>query len=151
MRLFLPSGIMLSWSHSGRERRGGKEGEAAASDAEEKNKAPVRRFLEARVKTELDPLDKMLAPDFVSHTPAPGQHLDRESYMRQVAESAGPFPGVGVVIEDPVAAEDRVVSRISGRGPHEGSDLRGPTPPAREMPPIAVFTPPLSEGKLSEE
>ena len=49
------------------------------SDAEEKNKALVRRFFEARVKTDLDALDKMLAPDFVSHTPAPGQQLDRES------------------------------------------------------------------------
>jgi hypothetical protein len=41
----------------------------------EENKALARRFFEARVKTDLDALDKMLAPDFVSHTAAPGQHL----------------------------------------------------------------------------
>jgi len=40
----------------------------------EEDKALVRRFFEARVKTDLDALDKMLAPDFVSHTKLlPGQ------------------------------------------------------------------------------
>src|ERR671921_1265999 len=53
----------------------------------EENMALARRFFEARVKTDLDALDKMLAPDFVNYTAAPGQQLDRESYMRHAAES----------------------------------------------------------------
>jgi serine phosphatase RsbU (regulator of sigma subunit)/predicted ester cyclase len=142
---------MLSWSHSGRERRGGKEEEAAVSDAEEKNKALVRRFFEARVKTDLDALDKMLAPDFVSHTPAPGQQLDRESYMRHAAESVSAFSDVRFVIEDQVAAGDKVVSRISGRGTHVRSELLGTTPTGREIASIAIFIHRLSGGKISEE
>ena len=40
----------------------------------EQNKALVRRFLEARVETDLDALDEILAPDFVSHVKlVPGQ------------------------------------------------------------------------------
>src|ERR671911_1701682 len=151
MRLFLPSGIMLSWSHSDRERRGGMEEEAAVSDAEENNKALVRRFFEARVKTDLDALDKMLAPDFVSYTPAPGQQLDRESYMRQAAESVSAFSDVRFVIEDQVAAGDKVVSRISGRGTHVRSELMGTTPTSREIASIAIFIHRLSGGKISEE
>ena len=34
----------------------------------EENEALVRRFFEARVKTDLDALDKMLAAEFLSHT-----------------------------------------------------------------------------------
>src|SRR5215208_399006 len=108
MRLFLPSGIMLSWSHSGREGRRGKEEVAAVSDAEEKNKALVRRFFEARAKTDLDALDKMLAPN---------QQPDREDYKRQVANSLSAFSDVRFVIEDQVAAGDKVISRIRGAAP----------------------------------
>jgi ketosteroid isomerase-like protein len=55
----------------------------------EENKALVRRFFEARVKTDLDALDKMLAPDFVSHTRLlPGHKPDREGYKRTIAEYA---------------------------------------------------------------
>jgi serine phosphatase RsbU (regulator of sigma subunit)/predicted ester cyclase len=145
---------VASCSHSGRERRGGKEEEeeeAAVSDAEEKNKALVRRFFEARVKTDLDALDKMLAPDFVSHTPAPGQQLDREGYMRQVADYVTAFSDVRFVIEEQVAAGEKVVSRISGRGTHVRSELLGTTPTGREIASIAIYIHRLSGGKISEE
>jgi predicted ester cyclase len=105
----------------------------------EENMALARRFFEARVKTDLDALDKMLAPDFVSHTAAPGQQLDRESYMRHAAESVSAFSDVRFVIEDQVAAGDKVVSRISGHGTHARSELLGTTPIGREIASIAIF------------
>jgi predicted ester cyclase len=117
----------------------------------EENMALARRFFEARVKTDLDALDKMLAPDFVSHTAAPGQQLDRESYMRHAAESVSAFSDVRFVIEDQVAAGDKVVSRISGRGTHARSELLGTTPTGTEIASIAIFIHRISEGKISEE
>jgi predicted ester cyclase len=117
----------------------------------EENMALARRFFEARVKTDLDALDKMLAPDFVSHTAAPGQQLDRESYMRHAAESVSAFSDVRFVIEDQVAAGDKVVSRISGRGTHVRSELLGTTPTGTEIASIAIFIHRISEGKISEE
>ena len=131
--------------------RVGKEVEAAVSDTVEKNEALVSRFFEARVKTDLDSLEEMLAPDFVSHTPSPGQQLDREGYMRQAAESVSSFSDVRFVIEDQVAAGDKVVSRISGRGTHVRSELLGTTPTGREIASIAIFIHRISEGKISEE
>jgi serine phosphatase RsbU (regulator of sigma subunit)/predicted ester cyclase len=143
---------MLSWSHSGRERRGGKEEEAAVSDAEEKNKALVRRFFEARVKRDLDTLDKMLAPDFVSHTNRlPGQPPDREGYKLQVATSVSAFSDVRFVIEDQIATGDKVVSRISGRGTHDRRELLDTAPTGREIASVATFIHRISEGKISEE
>src|ERR671911_1029874 len=152
MRLFLPSGIMLSWSHSDRERRGGMEEEAAVSDAEENNKALVRRFFEARVKTDLDTLDKLLAPDFVSHTNRlAGQPSEREGYKLQVAKSVSAFSDVRFVIEDQIATGDKVVSRISGRGTHDRRELLDTAPTGREIASIAIFIHRISEGKISEE
>jgi predicted ester cyclase len=117
----------------------------------EENMALARRFFEARVMTDLDALDKMLAPDFISHTAAPGQQLDRESYMRHAAESVSAFSDVRFVIEDQVAAGDKVVTRISGRGTHARSELLGTTPTGTEIASIAIFIHRISEGKISEE
>ena len=44
------------------------------SSAEEENMALARRFLEARIKGDLDAVYEMMTPDFVSHTKLlPGQ------------------------------------------------------------------------------
>jgi ketosteroid isomerase-like protein len=52
----------------------------------EENMALARRFMEARVKGDVDAVDEMLAPDFVNHNKlVPGQVPDREGqkYGRQ--------------------------------------------------------------------
>jgi len=122
------------------------------SDAEEKNKALVRRFFEARVKTDLDTLDKMLAPDFVSHTNRlAGQPPDREGYKRQVATSVGAFSDVRFVIEDQIATGEKVVSRISGRGTHDRREFLDTAPTGREIASMAIFIHRISGGKISEE
>lgn len=76
----------------------------------EENMVLVRRFLEARGRGDLDALEHMMAPDFVDHTLAPGQVPDREGYKRRVAEYAAAFSHVRFVIEDQVAAGDKVVT-----------------------------------------
>ena len=43
------------------------------SEAQEKNKALVRRFLEAQAKGDLDAVKEIMAPHFVDHSPVPGQ------------------------------------------------------------------------------
>jgi serine phosphatase RsbU (regulator of sigma subunit)/predicted ester cyclase len=131
------------------EKNAGWQGDTSVSV--EENMALARRFFEARVKTDLEALDKMLAPDFVSHSAAPGQQLDRESYMRHIAESVSAFSDVRFVIEDQVAQGDKVVSRISGRGTHARSELLGTTPTGREIASIAIFIHRISGGKISEE
>ena len=39
-----------------------------SSEAQEKNKALVRRFLAAQANGDLDALEKMMAPDFVNRS-----------------------------------------------------------------------------------
>ena len=118
----------------------------------EQNKALVRRFFEARVKTDLDTLDKMLAPDFVSHTNRlAGQPPDREGYKLQVATSVSAFSDVRFVIEDQIATGEKVVSRISGRGTYDRREFLDTAPTGREIASMAIFIHRISEGKISEE
>ena len=86
----------------------------------EENKALVRRFFEARGKTDLDALDKMLAFDFVSHTRLlPGHKPDREGYKRTIAEYAATFSNCRFILEEQLAEADKVVTRISVHVTHD--------------------------------
>src|SRR5215204_2629233 len=115
------------------------------------NMALVRRFLEARVKADLNAIEEMMAPDFISHGLRPGQQPDREGYKRQVAEFVTAFSGVRFVIEDQVAVGDKVVSRISGRATHDRRELLDTAPTGREIASMAIFIHRISGGKISEE
>jgi predicted ester cyclase len=117
----------------------------------EENMALARRFLEVRGRADLDAMERMMAPDFVDHTLAPGQQPDREGYKRQVVEYVIAFSDVRFVIEDQVASGDNVVSRISGRGIHDRRELMGTTPTGREMIYMAIVIHRISEGKIAEE
>ena len=121
------------------------------SDAEEKNKALVRRFFEARARADLDAIEEMLAPDFISHGLPPGQQPDREGYKRQVANSVSAFSEVRFVIEEQVAAGEKVISRISGRATHNRKEIVGVAPTGREVTSMAIFIHRISEGKIAEE
>jgi serine phosphatase RsbU (regulator of sigma subunit) len=71
--------------------------------------------------------------------------------VRHAAESVSAFSDVRFVIEDQVAAGDKVVSRISGHGTHARSELLGTTLTGREIASIAIFIHRISEGKIAEE
>jgi hypothetical protein len=62
------------------------EEEAAVSSAEE-NVALARRFMEARVKGNLEAVDEMMAPDYVNHTSLLSvQEPDREGVKWATAQ-----------------------------------------------------------------
>jgi serine phosphatase RsbU (regulator of sigma subunit)/predicted ester cyclase len=128
------------------------EEEVPVSEVEEKNMALARRFLEARVKGDLAAVDEMLAPDFVSHTP----HLsaptpDREGQMLATAQFRAALSDVRFVIEDQVAAGDKVVTRFIMRATHDRGELIGVAPSGRELASMAIFIHRISGGKISEE
>jgi serine phosphatase RsbU (regulator of sigma subunit)/ketosteroid isomerase-like protein len=119
--------------------------------SDEENKALVRRFMEARARADLNALEEMLAPDFISHGLRPGQQPGREGYKRQVAVSVTAFSVVRFVIEDQVAQGDRVVSRLSGRGTYDQKEIRSVAPTGREVSSMAIFIHRISGGKIAEE
>jgi serine phosphatase RsbU (regulator of sigma subunit)/predicted ester cyclase len=120
------------------------------SSAEE-NMALARRFLEARGRADLDAMEQMMAPDFVDHTLAPGQQLDRESYKRSVAEYVSAFSNIRILVEDQVAGGDKVVTRFVGRSTHDRGELMGVAPTGVELTNRVIVIHRISGGKIAEE
>ena len=118
----------------------------------EENMALARRFCEARVKGDLDTVDEMMAPDFVSHTKLlPGQEPGREGEKRAIAEYSAAVSNASVLVEDQVAAGDKVVTRLTVRATHDRRELMGLAPTGREMTNMAVFIHRIAGGKIVEQ
>ena len=122
------------------------------SSEAEQNKTLVRRLFEARGKLDMDALDNMLAPHFLSHTKMfPGQQLDREGWKRMSLQYAAAFSNSRFIIEEQVAEAEKVVSRISGRATHDRKEFLGVAPTGREISYNAIFIHRIEGGKIAEE
>ncbi len=104
-----------------------------SSEAHEKNKALVRRCLEAvYTKGDLDAIDELLSLDFVDYSLMPGQEADREGYKRSTAEIQAPFSHVHLTIEDQIAEGDKVLTRAAFHGIRDRGELLGLAPTGEE-------------------
>jgi serine phosphatase RsbU (regulator of sigma subunit)/predicted ester cyclase len=115
------------------------------------NKALVRRFMEARAKADLNAIEEMMAPDFISHGLLPGQQPGREGLKRSIAEIAATFSNRRRFIEDQVAEGDKVVTRYTLRATHDRKEIMGVAPTGREVTYKAIVIHRISEGKIAEE
>jgi predicted ester cyclase len=120
------------------------------SQAEE-NKALVRRFMEARVKADLNAIEEMMAPEFISHGFIPGQQPGREGLKRTIAEIAATFSNRRRFIEDQVAEGDKVVTRYTLRATHDRRELMGVAPTGREVSYKAIVIHRIVGAKIAEE
>ncbi len=118
----------------------------------EKNMALVQRFIEAAVKGDIDALDEMLAPDFVSHSKLlPGQESGREGVKWATARLSAAVSNASVLFEDQVAADDKVVTRFVVHGAHDRGEIMGVAPTGREMINEGMVIHRIVEGKIAEE
>jgi predicted ester cyclase len=118
----------------------------------EENMALARRFIEALVKGNLDAMDEMMTPDFVNHTELlPGQEPGREGEKWAIAQVSAAISNVSVVVEDQVAAGEKVVSRFVVHATHDRGELLGAAPSGRELTHLAMVIHRISGGKIAEE
>jgi predicted ester cyclase len=96
-------------------------------------------------------MEQIMAPDFVDHTLAPGQQLDRERYKRSVAEYVSAFSNIRILIEDQVAGGDKVVTRFVGRSTHDRGEIMGVAPTGMELTNRVIVINRIVEGKIAEE
>jgi serine phosphatase RsbU (regulator of sigma subunit)/predicted ester cyclase len=129
---------------------GSEEEEAPVSSVEE-NKALVRRFLEAQANADPDPLDELLASDFVDHSLQPDQEPGREGFIRSVAEEPAIFSNLRVNIEDQVAEGDKVITRFTWRRIHDRGEFLGLAPTGMEIKTTAIVINRVCGGKIVEE
>jgi predicted ester cyclase len=116
--------------------------------------ALVRRFEEAVVRGDLDAVDEMLAPDFVNHNKLlSGQEPDRESYKRAIStyQAALSLGEGGLIIEDQVAAGDKVVTRVVAHRIHDRGELMGVAPSGRKLTNRGIEIHRIVGGKIAEE
>ena len=117
----------------------------------EENLALVRRFFEAQGRGDLDALDEILAPDFVDRSLLPSEDPDREGYKRSVAEDHAAFSELRFIIEDQVAKDDKVVTRLTIRRIHDRGDFVGIAPTGEEYESTAIAIHRIADGKIAEE
>jgi steroid delta-isomerase-like uncharacterized protein len=119
----------------------------------EENKALVRREIgELFNRTgDLDVAEEVYAPDFVGHDSTLPEDLHGVEAAKQFAASfRSAFPDLTCTIEDQIAEGDKVVSRWSASGTHEGEteELGPPTGNRMEITGISIER--ISEGKVVE-
>src|SRR5215216_3700759 len=149
MHLSPTSGIMLMSPTRWRKRK--LAGGETSMPAQE-NMTLARRFLEARVRADLDALDEMMTPDYVSHAKLlPDQQPDREGEKWVAAQFAAAFSKRRLLIEDQVAGADKVVTRFIVHFTHDLQEIMGVAPSGREMTNRAIVIHRIVEGKIAEE
>jgi len=93
------------------------------------HKDVARRILEEVFSEgKLDAADELMAPTAVGHDPAqpePSEGVD--AFKQQVAGYRAAFPDIRMTVDDQVAEGDRVATRWTARGAHDG-DLWGIAP-----------------------
>jgi serine phosphatase RsbU (regulator of sigma subunit)/predicted ester cyclase len=125
--------------------------EAPVSSEEEKNKALVRRFIEAQLETDLAALEEMMAPDFVDRSLMPGQEPDREGFKHSVAENVDTFSDISYTIDDQIAEGDKVTTWYTGSSTHDRGPFMGIPPTGKRESFKGVFLHRIVGGKIVEE
>ena len=117
----------------------------------EENKALVRRFYEQIDKGNIGILDELVAEDYIDHNPppVPGLAPGREGVKQAFRMFQRATPGYHH-IEDQIAEGDKVVTRLTSYGKHEG-DLPGAPKTGNEMKVTSITIHRIANGKLIEK
>ena len=99
----------------------------------EENKALVHRFVdEVQSQGNTDVIDEICSPEFVNHSSPPGLPADREGIKIVTAMFRQAFPDSYFTVEDMVAEGDKVATRKTFHGTHEG-EFMGIPPSGRSV------------------
>jgi ketosteroid isomerase-like protein len=117
----------------------------------EENKRLVRRFYEEIDKGNLAVIDELVAENYLDHNPPPfpGLAPGREGIKQAFKIFWEATPGHHH-IEDQIAEEDKVVTRLTSYGKHEG-DLPGGPRTGNDLKMTSITIHRIANGKLVEK
>ncbi|HZR26388.1 MAG TPA: ester cyclase [Vicinamibacterales bacterium] len=117
----------------------------------QQNKALVRRFFEEIDKGNIDIIDELVAENYIDHNPPPfpGLAPGREGIKQAFRMFQKATPGTHRV-DDQIAEGDKVVTRMTSTGRHEG-DLPGAPATHNEMTVTSIAIHRIENGKLVEK
>lgn len=115
------------------------------------NEALVRRYVEEVYdQRKLEVADEIFAPDFVLHDPdLPGGARGSEGMKGVVETFIGAFPDLQVSLDDVFSSGEKVVTRWTSRGTHQG-ELMGIAPTGNRVEVTAVGIWRVADGKIAE-
>lgn len=116
------------------------------------NKAVVRRYFdEIWNKRNTAVIDELFAPNYVNHDPS-GPDFGRgpECIRRMTSFYLAAFPDTRFTIDEQIAEGDKVLTRWTVRGTHQG-DLRGLAPTGRKVTFMGMTISRISNGKIVED
>jgi predicted ester cyclase len=117
----------------------------------DQNKALVRRFYEEIDKGNIAICDELVAENYLDHNPPPfpTSLAGRERLKQEFRIFLTATPGYHV-IEDQIAEGDKVVTRLTSYGRHDG-DLPGAPRTGNEMKMTSITIHRVANGKLAEK
>lgn len=117
----------------------------------EEHKAITRRFLEeVFAGGNLELVDELFAPDFVLHDPSVPQEVRGPEGIRQyVAMYRAAYPDTHFTIEDQIAEGEKIVTRWTGQGTHQG-ELMGIAPTGKQVTVTGIEVDRIAGGKIEE-
>jgi predicted ester cyclase len=122
----------------------------------EQNKALIRRLYQTqedvgRREVDIDALDEIIAPDYVSHSRLlVDQQPGSEGYKQAVVQLLASLSNLRFFVEDQVAEGDKVVSRCTVRAIHDRAELMGIAPTGKEVSFKSIEIHRISGGKIAE-
>jgi steroid delta-isomerase-like uncharacterized protein len=118
--------------------------------SESENIATLGRFVEEVINQgRLDAADELVEADFIELDPLPGQRQGREGLKDVIAMMRAGFPDLHWVINETVAAGDKVASRFTWTGTHQGVFLGIPAT-NKPVTVRGVVIDRLSAGKMAD-
>ncbi len=130
--------------------RWGKRGEEVLSISTEENKSIVRRFVdEVQSKGDIDAIDELCSPEFVNHSAPPGVPSNCEGVKQVTAMFRQAFPDSYFTVEDMVAEGDKVATRKTFHGTHQG-EFMGIPPTGQQVSTGLIDVVRIVDGKVVE-
>ncbi|MBI1885725.1 MAG: ester cyclase [Chloroflexi bacterium] len=115
----------------------------------EQNKALVRRLIEEVIgRGDFALIDELVAADYVGHSSTP-ETYSREGHKQFFAALRRAFPDLQITVEDQIAEGDKVVTRWTARGTHEG-EFAGIPPTGKRAVMTGIYIDRFADGKLVE-
>ena len=115
----------------------------------EANKAAMRRIASAFGTGDLSTFDELISPQYVEHSPMPGQAAGPERLKQMSTMMRTAFPGLQVTTEDLIGEWDKVVGRFTARGTHRG-EFMGAAPTNKVITMQEIHIGRFTDGKLVE-
>ena len=117
----------------------------------EENKALVRRFYEEIDKGNLGAMDELVAEDYLNHNPPPFPGLaSGRMGLKQAFEIFWKATPGYHRIEEQIAEGDKVVTRMTSYGKHEG-DLPGAPRTGNDLKMTSITIHRIENGRLAEK